>query len=118
MDRDKLQEVMDHWKKVQAASGAGGVPLLEGLRLLSGFDGSQAGELEAEAARAGWSSVVAGDALKKLLEKEECQQPEVSAGVWTWAMNCTRHCGHTQRQGARWPWVHSESAWAWGLPGG
>ena len=46
VDRDKLQEVMDHWKKVEAAGGPGGMPLLEGLRLLSGFDGSQAGEPE------------------------------------------------------------------------
>ena len=65
VDRDKLQEVLDHWKKVQSASGPGGVPLLEGLRLLSGFDAGQAGEPEAEAARAAWSSVVAGDALKE-----------------------------------------------------
>src|SRR5208337_3153295 len=76
VDRDKLQEVLDHWKKVQADAGSGGLSLLEGLRLLSGFDASQAGEPEAEAARAEWSSVVAGGALKKLLE--QMQQPDLS----------------------------------------
>ena len=101
VDRDKLQEVMDHWKKVQAASGAGGVPLLEGLRLLSGFDGGQADEPEAEAARAGWSSVVAGDALKKLLE--EMQQPEVSAESDPGdELHATLR--PYQRQGAHWLW--------------
>jgi non-specific serine/threonine protein kinase len=77
VDRDKLQQVMDHWKKVQAAGGPDGMPLLEGLRLLSGFDASRADNPEAEAARAAWSDVVAGDGLKKLLE--EMRQPEVSA---------------------------------------
>jgi non-specific serine/threonine protein kinase len=101
VDRDKLQEVMDHWKKVEAAGGPGGMPLLEGLRLLSGFHGSQAGEPEAEAVRAAWSSVVAGDGLKKLLE--EMQQPEVSA-----ESDPGRDFQGTlrpyQRQGAHWLW--------------
>ena len=101
VDRDKLQEVMDHWKKVEAAGGPGGMPLLEGLRLLSGFDGSQAGEPEAEAARAAWSSVVAGDALKKLLE--EMQQPEVSAESDP-GQDLHATLRPYQRLGAHWLW--------------
>src|SRR5208283_5226275 len=101
VDRDKLQEVLDHWKKVQAAAGSGGLPLLEGLRLLSGFDGSPAGEPEAEAVRASWSSVVAGDALKKLLE--EMQQPEVSAESDP-GQDLHATLRPYQRQGAHWLW--------------
>jgi non-specific serine/threonine protein kinase len=101
VDRDKLQEVMDHWKKVEAAGGPGGMPLLQGLRLLSGFDGSQAGEPEAEAARAVWSSVVAGDALKRLLE--EMQQPEVSAESDP-GQDLQATLRPYQRQGAHWLW--------------
>ena len=101
VDRDKLQEVLEHWKKVQSASGAGGVPLLEGLRLLSGFDAGQAGEPEAEAARAAWSKVVAGDALKELLE--EMQQPEVSTESEPGEeLHATLR--PYQRQGAHWLW--------------
>jgi non-specific serine/threonine protein kinase len=101
VDREKLQEVMDHWKKVEEAGGPGGMPLLEGLRLLSGFDASQAGEPEAEAARAGWSSVVAGEGLKQLLE--EMQQPEVSAESDPGAdLHATLR--PYQRQGAHWLW--------------
>lgn len=101
VDPDKLQEVMDHWKKVQATLVSGGVPLLEGLRLLSGFDVKQGGEPELEAARNAWSDVVAGDALKKLLE--EMQQPEVSAE------SDPKEDLHAvlrpyQRQGAHWLW--------------
>jgi non-specific serine/threonine protein kinase len=92
---------MDHWKKVEAAGGPGGMPLLEGLRLLSGFNGSQAGEPEAEAARAAWSSVVAGDALKKLLE--EMQQPEVSAESDP-GQDFQGTLRPYQRQGAHWLW--------------
>ena len=77
------------------------MPLLEGLRLLSGFDGSQAGEPEAEAVRAAWSSVVAGDALKKLLE--EMQQPEVSAESDP-GQDLHATLRPYQRQGAHWLW--------------
>jgi hypothetical protein len=101
VDRGKLQEVMDHWKKVQAAQGGGGVSLLEGLRLLSGFDVGQTGEPEAETARAAWSSVVAGDGLKKLLD--EIQQPEVSAESDP-GQELLATLRPYQRQGAHWLW--------------
>ncbi len=66
VDRDKLQQVLDHWKKVQAAAGPDGLPLLEGLRLLSGFQpGASGASRKREAARADWSSVIAGEGLKE-----------------------------------------------------
>jgi non-specific serine/threonine protein kinase len=77
------------------------MPLLEGLRLLSGFNGSQAGEPEAEAVRTAWSSVVAGDGLKKLLE--EMQQPEVSAESDP-GQDFQGTLRPYQRQGAHWLW--------------
>jgi non-specific serine/threonine protein kinase len=101
VDRDQLQEVLAHWKKVQSAAGSGGVPLLEGLRLLSGFDAGQAGEEETTAERAAWSSVVAGEGFKKLIE--EMQQPEVSV-----ESDPGQHLHATlrpyQRQGVHWLW--------------
>ncbi len=101
VDKDRLQEVLDHWKKVQSDSGSGGVPLLEGLRLLSGFQAGQAEAPEAEAARAGWSTVVAGEALRKLLE--EMQQPEVSAESDP-GQDLHATLRPYQRQGAHWLW--------------
>jgi SNF2 family DNA or RNA helicase len=101
VDRDKLQEVLEHWKKVQAASGAGGMPLLQGLRLLSGFDAALAGEPETAAAHAAWSEVVAGGALKKLLE--EMQQPGVSAESDP-GEDLLATLRPYQRQGAHWLW--------------
>jgi hypothetical protein len=64
VDKDKLQQVLDHWKKVQSAAGPDGLPWLEGLRLLSGFQPGEAVEAEAGTARADWSSVIAGEGLK------------------------------------------------------
>jgi len=76
-DRARLQEVLDHWRKVQSEAGAGGVTLLEGLRMLSGFDAARPDAPEAESARVEWSSVVAGTALRRALD--EMQQPGTSA---------------------------------------
>ena len=81
------------------------MPLLEGLRLLSGFDASQAGEPEAEGARAAWSGVVAGEGLKKLLE--EMQQPEVSSESDPGG-ELQAKLRPYQRQGAHWLWFMNQ----------
>ena len=67
VDRDKLQEVLDHWKKVQAAAGSGGMPLLEGLRLLSGFDG-----------RPSWRTG-GGSSARRLVERRGRRRAEEAA---------------------------------------
>ena len=77
VDRDKLKEVLDHWKKVQAETGSDGVSLLQGLRLLSGFDPSQSTHPAEEEAIVQWSGVAAGKWLKNALN--EIQNPEASA---------------------------------------
>ncbi|PWU15339.1 MAG: ATP-dependent helicase [Verrucomicrobia bacterium] len=101
VDQERLKEVLDHWKKVQSAAGPGGVPLLEGLRLLSGFDASRNGEPEAEAARAQWSRILPGEALKKVLE--DLHQPQAS--VESDPGGALRaQLRPYQRQGAHWLW--------------
>jgi non-specific serine/threonine protein kinase len=101
VDKDKLQQVLEHWKKVQSAAGPDGLPLLEGLRLLSGFQPGEADEPEAEAARAEWSSMTAGTQLKKLLD--EMQQPEVSSESDP-GQDLRAELRPYQRQGAHWLW--------------
>ncbi len=101
VDRDKLREVLDHWKKVQAETGTGGVPLLAGLRLLAGFDARPADEPEAETTRAAWSAVVAGGGLQALLE--ELRQPAVSAESDPGA-DLRATLRPYQREGAHWLW--------------
>lgn len=100
VDKEKLQQVLDHWQKAESEARAG-VPLLEGLRLLSGFQPGQTGAPELEAARASWSSIVAGDALRKMLE--EMQTPEVSSESEPGAeLQATLRT--YQRQGTHWLW--------------
>jgi hypothetical protein len=101
VDKEKLQQVLDHWKKVQSDAGPDGLPLLEGLRLLSGFSPGQSGKPEAEAARADWSSVVAGGALKEVLD--QMQQPGVS-GESDPGADLQAQLRPYQRQGAHWLW--------------
>jgi len=101
VDPDKLQQVLEHWKKVQSAAGPEGLPLLEGLRLLSGFQPGEAVEAEAETARADWSSVIAGQQLAKLLG--EIQRPEISPESAP-GPGLLAQLRPYQRQGAHWLW--------------
>jgi non-specific serine/threonine protein kinase len=101
VDKDKLQEVLEHWKKVQADAGEGGLPLLEGLRLLSGFEAGREAVPEEEEARTVWSRVEAGEALKKLLD--QMQQPDVSSESDP-GEDLHATLRPYQRQGAHWLW--------------
>jgi len=101
VDKDKLEQVLEHWKKVQSAAAPGGLPLLEGLRLLSGFHPGEAAEAETETARADWSSVIAGRQLQKLLD--DMQRPEVSTESDP-GPDLRAELRPYQRQGAHWLW--------------
>jgi len=105
VDRDKLQQVLEHWKKVQADVGPNGLPLLEGLRLLSGFQPDASDGAEAEVTRAEWSRVSAGGQLSKLLA--EMQQPEVSAESDP-GTDLRAQLRPYQRQGAHWLWFMNQ----------
>ncbi|MES1171758.1 MAG: DEAD/DEAH box helicase [Bacteroidota bacterium] len=67
IDREKLRQVLDHWSAFEKAHAAGGLSVVEGLRLLAGahIDGpAAAGVPVAEAA---WSRVIAGASLASAL---------------------------------------------------
>ncbi len=70
VDGEQLQQVMDHWKKVQNATGEGGIGFLDGMRLLAGFDPRQlAAEEESTEMVHDWSDIVAGKNLAQLLDQ-------------------------------------------------
>ncbi len=80
VDREKLREVLNHWKRVEKAGAGDGISLLEGLRLLSGFapDAAAAGPSgEGQEGRAAWSEIVAGKGLREILDR--MTHPEASA---------------------------------------
>jgi len=70
VDRQRLQEALDHWKQVEQ-SHADGMSFIEGMRLLAGapLDSDYSDE-----AVASWSRVTAGDWLRETLE--QMRRPE------------------------------------------
>ena len=75
IDRDKLREVLDHWKLVEARAGSEGISFLEGMRLLAGA-GGPALEIGGGGDAAAWTEVTAGAWLEGLLA--DLQRPEGS----------------------------------------
>ncbi|MBL9182709.1 MAG: DEAD/DEAH box helicase [Verrucomicrobiaceae bacterium] len=75
VDGEKLQQVMAHWKRVQNATGEGGIGFLDGMRLLAGFgEAKTAAEGEVAEFVPEWSTVIAGEKLAEVLQK--LQNPE------------------------------------------
>lgn len=74
VDRERLSEALQHWKRVEQEAGAGGVSFLEGMRLLAGapLDSDRAALFDAE--RAAWSEVHAGRWLSQRLR--ELREPQ------------------------------------------
>lgn len=66
----KLQQVLDHWNRVQNAVGEGLIGFLDGMRLLAKYVPKASAE-EAAAAETlhDWSDIVAGKGLAAVLEK-------------------------------------------------
>jgi len=67
VDKDKLQEALQHWKKVQSQHKNGEMTFIEGMRLLAGAP-SDLQQNESTTDQARWVRVVAGDALTSLLD--------------------------------------------------
>jgi len=73
VDRERLQEALDHWQQVQAAHHDG-VDFIQGMRLLAGAPLDGAGNHEA--ATRSWSDVVAGEWLRDMLAQLRSPQPD------------------------------------------
>ncbi len=67
IDKEKLKEVLDHWKSAEETLANGGLSFIEGMRLLSGAGISP--EEEADAVTSSdWASVSMGQWLNETLE--------------------------------------------------
>ena len=67
VDRQKLDQVLKHWKKVKAQVASEGVSFSEAMRLLAGasYGDSETESLPKDSKQ--WSTVIAGDWLAKIL---------------------------------------------------
>ncbi len=101
VDGDKLREVLAHWRKVRAETGRDGVSLLEGMRLLSGFDPKAGATATTEETRQNWSDVVAGAGLSQILE--QMQNPSVASESDP-GQALRTDLRPYQRQGTHWLW--------------
>ena len=86
VDRERLDQVLDHWTKVQAAHQMGGLTFHEGMRWLSGYPtagGEEAASLDLEAGR-DWTAVVAGKIWRS------CLRSSGNLPTWSEFQGCAR----------------------------
>ena len=67
VDRERLQEVLEHWRSVQRHAGSDGLTFLEGMRLLAGAPVEGHGSAIPAETSTGWSRVVAGPWMEQIL---------------------------------------------------
>jgi non-specific serine/threonine protein kinase len=102
LDRERLQEALSHWERVQAEAADGGISFVEGMRLLAGAQGDHTDD-GGETVRA-WSFVDAGSWLKDLLA--QLRSPETIQAALP-AKGLRTELRHYQESGVRWLWLLS-----------
>jgi non-specific serine/threonine protein kinase len=102
VDRDKIQQALDHWQQVEAEN-PDGLTFLQSMRLLSGADTTGGGDEPADAA-SGWTRVTSGawlaETLQKLRDPSRIEGRRIGRGLsatlrpyqqkgvhWLWFMN-------------------------------
>lgn len=68
VDRDKLQQVLSHWQKIQRQVNKEGLSFAEGLRLLAGTTNHSSNTSDTAEQTKEWSTVIAGDWLQQVLQ--------------------------------------------------
>jgi non-specific serine/threonine protein kinase len=99
LDRDKLDSVLAHWKKVQSAASGDGISFLDGMRLLAGAALDGGGEADLPAGVADWSTVHAGAWLGNVLDGLRNPQGDAHPGP---ELKATLR--PYQQDGVRWLW--------------
>jgi non-specific serine/threonine protein kinase len=102
VDREKLQEALKHWKRVEKEVGGDGVSFLQGMRLLAGtpIDAGDAGLFDETSAV--WSDVRAGEWLEESLR--QLRQPEcINVAVPPPELRATLR--PYQEAGVKWLWL-------------
>jgi SNF2-related domain/SNF2 Helicase protein/Helicase conserved C-terminal domain len=107
VDRDKLETVLSHWKKLQQAS-RNGLSMAEGMRLLAGADSGILTDHDVmnEEMTAEWSTVSAGGWLKSILKQlrnpDQSQDQFINKILQQYLQGSLRPY---QIAGVRWLWL-------------
>ncbi|HET6572267.1 MAG TPA: DEAD/DEAH box helicase [Fimbriiglobus sp.] len=84
VDREKLQQALEHWKHVERDVRRDGISFFEGMRLLSGANLAREGEDESQEAIREWTGLTAGTELDSVLARlrsPEARQEAVPPGL-------------------------------------
>jgi non-specific serine/threonine protein kinase len=85
VDRDKLNQALDHWKKLEQSAQGGGISFIEGMRLLAGTETDLSAVRIEDEETEDWVQVQAGKGLKRILRElrhpEGSDDPEMLRGV-------------------------------------
>jgi hypothetical protein len=101
VDRDKLSSVMAHWQRVERGEVGDGVGFLDAMRMLAGVRLDSDVDAEAERDVADWSTISAGDGLRKLLD--QLNEPGNATGFDpNTGLNATLR--PYQSKGVKWLW--------------
>ena len=114
VDRERLRQVLERWKTFEGAHAAGGLSVVEGMRLLAG---AQIGDTGADAPAGDvteWSRVVAGEWLAKALAG--LRSPEALADLAS-CPGLRAELRPYQKVGLRWLWWLRRLGLG-GMPGG
>jgi non-specific serine/threonine protein kinase len=76
VDRDKLEQALDHWRDVERQAKDGQVTFVEGMRMLAGASADLREDADAQTDRT-WVHVEAGEALREILSR--LRQPDKTA---------------------------------------
>ena len=102
VDREKLGEVLDHWREVQVRARAGGVPFGEAMRMLAGVRLAADSTNGEEDARPEWSEVIPGQWISSQLDalrsRELRAEIDANAGL-------AAQLRPYQKLGVQWLWT-------------
>ena len=101
VDREKLSEVLHHWRDVQEQAATGGVSFAEAMRMLAGADLNSTSDGEVTDARPEWSEVVAGKWLTGKLDS--LRSPQIRSEIELGA-GLRGELRPYQKTGVQWLW--------------
>jgi non-specific serine/threonine protein kinase len=109
VDRERLQQAMDHWRRAAAAVAEGGLSFAQGMRMMSGFFVGESGlasldeAIEVEGG-GDWSEITAGGRLRDLLSQLRDPGGDDAGGDVKLGRALRADLRPYQQQGLNWLW--------------